>query len=112
MTTSSSVVAQLETTLAESAGNARKRNGIAADPPDGLGRSVPKHGRPAPLLWPCLLFAPGRPWWHRHGDHLKWLVRAVSAELECGPEGNRQTDAGPQVLCRGLVALLMAPHPS
>ena len=71
-----------------------------------------KHGRPAALLWSRLLLATGRPWWHRHGDHLEWLVRAVSAELECGPEGNRETDTGPQVLCRGPVTLLMAPHPS
>src|SRR5215472_16588688 len=77
-----------------------------------LGRSLPKHRRPAALLWSRLLLATGRPWRHRHGDHLQRLVRAVRAELECGPEGNRETDTGPQVRCRGLVALLMAPHPS
>jgi hypothetical protein len=86
---------------------------LLADLPVELLRcSVPQQGRPAALLWSRLLLATGRPGWHRHGDHLKWLVRAVSAELECGPEGNRETDAGPQVLCRGLLALLMAPHPS
>src|SRR6266581_3701633 len=38
------------------------------------------------------------------------LVRAVGAELECCPEGNRETDAGPQVLCCSLLTFLTAPH--
>jgi hypothetical protein len=42
MTTSSSVVAQLETTLAESAGKGCKRKGIAASPPGHRETSWPK----------------------------------------------------------------------
>ena len=77
----------------------------------GPGSSVVEHGFPAALLWSCLILAIGRPWWHRHGDCLKWLVRAVRAELECGPERNREADPGPQVHCPGFVTILMAPHP-
>ena len=64
------------------------------------------------MLWSRLLFAACGPRWHRHGDHLKRLIRTVGAELEGCPEGNRETDAGPQVLHRGLVTFLTAPHSS
>src|SRR5215471_9867434 len=67
-------------------------------------------GRPAALLWPRLLFAPGGPWRHGHGDHAKRLDGAVGAELEHGPEWNRETDAGPQVHRCWLMTFLTTPH--
>src|SRR6516165_9878383 len=68
-----------------------------------------EHGRPAALLWPCFLFAPGGPRWHGHGDHAKRLAGAVGAELEYGPQGNRETDAGPQAHRCGLMTFLTTP---
>src|SRR5690242_4483731 len=74
--------------------------------------SAPKHRGPGTLLWPRFVLAVGGPRWHRDGDHLERLTRAVGAELERRAEGNRQTDARPQVNYCRLLAFLPAPHPS
>ena len=73
---------------------------------------MPEHGRPRTFLRSRFIFAANGPWWHRNGNHLKWLVRTIDAELKRCPKGNCQRDARPQINYRRLLTVLLPPHPT